>query len=260
MMVSIMPEGCPIRRLNRLQQLFIRNGLWRHFYKKYRKTMRSAIIENVVRMLSCGRNIRGITVYQCSNPDCQLEKHVPFTCKSRFCPSCGKKLTDQWVEQQKAVLPDCPWQHITFTMPDALWELFRYNRHLLNGLAKLSANVILKVGKKQGIVVGLFTVLHTFGRSLVWNIHIHLSVTRGGITPDGKRWKPLYFSGSSLMPQLRYAIINLFRKARVQEQLTLPNDLKAQCPNRAAYNRWLDSHYQKHWVVHFAKACTNAEG
>ena len=108
--------------------------------------MRSAIVENVVRMLSCGRHIRGITVYQCSNPDCQLRKHVPFTCKSRFCPSCGKKLTDQWVEQQKAVMPDCPWQHITFTMPDALWELFRYNRHLLNDLSRLSAGVILKVG------------------------------------------------------------------------------------------------------------------
>ena len=87
--------------------------------------------------------------------------------------------------------------------------------------------MILKVGKKQGVVVGVFTVLHTFGRSLIWNIHIHLSVTRGGITPDGKRWKPLYFSGASLMPQWRYAIINLFPKAWDQEQLTLPDDLKA---------------------------------
>lgn len=221
--------------------------------------MRRGVVENVVRMLSCGRNIRGITVYQCSNPDCQLRKHVPFTCKSRFCPSCGKKLTDQWVEQQKTVMPDCPWQHITFTMPDALWELFRYNRHLLNDLSRLSAEVILKVGKKQKVVVGIFTVLHTFGRSLIWNVHIHLSVTRGGITPDGQRWKPVYFSGASLMPQWRYAIIDLFRQAWDQGQLTLPDDLEAQCPDRAAFNRWLDRHYQKHWVVHFAQACANAE-
>ena len=53
--------------------------------------------------------------------------------------------------------------------------------------------------------------------------------------------------------------IPIHRAAWDRGQLTLPSALKAQCPNRATFNCWLDSHYQKHWVVHFAKACANAE-
>lgn len=144
-------------------------------------------------------------------------------------------------------------------MPSELWKLFLYNRHLLNKLAKLAANTLIKAANKQGVIPGIFTVLHTFGRDLKWNVHIHLSVTRGGLTPGGKCWKPLYFSNTALMPQWRYAIIDLFRSAWDQGQLTLPCHLKRQCPDRPAFNRWLDKHYRKHWLVYFAKACDNAE-
>nr|CBX86931.1 transposase [Photobacterium damselae subsp. damselae] len=40
---------------------------------------------------------------------------------------------------------------------------------------------ILEFAKKRGIEIGLFCVVHTFGRQLNWNVHFHLSVTRGGI-------------------------------------------------------------------------------
>ena len=121
-------------------------------------------------------------------------------------------------------------------MPGELWKLFRYNRHLLNKLSKLAADTLIKTARKQGVIPGIFTVLHTFGRDLKWNVHIHLSITRGGLTHDGKNWKPLYFSNAALMPQWRYATIDLLRAA------------------------WdLDKHYRKHWMVYFAKACDNAE-
>ncbi|MFK0569557.1 transposase [Endozoicomonas sp.] len=34
---------------------------------------------------------------------------------------------------------------------------------------------------KKGIRSGIFTALHTFGRDLKWNTHVHLSVTTGGL-------------------------------------------------------------------------------
>ncbi|MBI3814187.1 MAG: transposase zinc-binding domain-containing protein [Nitrospinae bacterium] len=30
---------------------------------------------------------------------CGTKKRVPFTCKSRFCTSCGKKYVDKWVDK-----------------------------------------------------------------------------------------------------------------------------------------------------------------
>ena len=105
------------------------------------------------------------------------------------------------------------WQHITFTMPSELWELFRYNRELLGCLSGLGAKIILKVARKKGILPGIFTALHTFGRDLKWNVHVHLSVTVGGLANDNTAWKPLYYSKKQLMPMWRYEIISLFREA-----------------------------------------------
>jgi len=51
------------------------------------------------------------------------------TCHCRACPSCGQKATDQWIANQYNRLPDCPWQHLVFTLPDTLWPLFFHNRH-----------------------------------------------------------------------------------------------------------------------------------
>ena len=79
-------------------------------------------------------------------------------------------------------------------MPSELWELFRYNRELLGCLSALAAKVILKLARKKGILPGIFTALHTFGRDLKWNVHVHLSVTRGGLANDNQHWKILFFS------------------------------------------------------------------
>ena len=246
-----------IRLPTRLKALFQKGGAWWHFYQKYQHRMRPAIVENVIKMLSCGLTVRGYAVFQCSNPQCQHQKKVCFSCKSRFCPTCGKKLTDQWIQQQKTILPDTQWQHITFTLPSELWALFRYNRHLLGKPSAVAAKVMLKLSRKKGILPGIFTALHTFGRDLKWNVHVHLSITCGGLTDDQKAWKRIFFSKQVLMPMWRYEITHLLREAYNRGELELPKDLQATCSGKTEFNRWLDTHYKKPWIVHFAKPSKN---
>ena len=50
--------------------------------------IRESVCLEVEKMLSCGLIGNGCTVYKC--PDCSHEHIVPFTCKSRFCTSCGQ--------------------------------------------------------------------------------------------------------------------------------------------------------------------------
>ena len=69
-------------------------------------------------------------------------------------------------------------------MPDVLWELFKLNRTLPGKLSPPAAQSIQTFAEKKGGTPGVFTILHTFGRKLNWNIHIHLSVTRGGLCDD----------------------------------------------------------------------------
>ncbi|MGF6472945.1 transposase [Paraburkholderia youngii] len=111
----------------------------------------------------------GYASHCCSNGACPHRKKVCFSCKSRFCPTCGKKATDQWIATQTARLPQTRWQHITLTMPSALWEVFRLNRALLKAPSRLAAGIIEKTAARKGILPGIFTALHTFGRDLQWN-------------------------------------------------------------------------------------------
>jgi len=81
-------------------------------------------------------------------------------------------------------LPKTDWQHITFTIPDKLWPLFQEDRRLLHQFAALAPDVILTLAKKKKMKVAIFTALHTFGRDLKWHVHLHLSVTMGGLSLD----------------------------------------------------------------------------
>ena len=57
-----------------------------------------------------------------------------------FCSSCGKKATEQWIENNLSMLPNVPWQHITFTLPQELRDFFWMNRDLVNHLVKNSSS------------------------------------------------------------------------------------------------------------------------
>ena len=244
-----------MRLVSPIKKLFGVGQLWWRFYQKHKDTLRPAIVDNVIAMLSCGLSVRGYVLYECSNAACSHAKKVAFSCKSRLCPTCGKKATDQWLKTQQAVLPQTTWQHITFTMPSELWQLFKLNRALLGQLSPLAAKTVQTVAQQKKCLPGIFTALHTFGRDLKWNVHIHLSVTLGGLADDLATWKRLYFPKRLIMPQWRYQIINLLRQAYQRGELVLPPVLEQRCPTPQAFNAWLDSHYRKAWIVDLAKPC-----
>ena len=97
--------------------------------------------------------------YDCPNPECTHTKRVLFTCKSRSCPSCGKKATYQWSAKQQAILPATKWPHIVMTMPKELWRLFALNRQLLSDLSpfisrKLHSNPSQQSTRNAGYLHG----------------------------------------------------------------------------------------------------------
>jgi len=80
-----------------IQALLQKDNAWWNFYNKHSDSIRPAVLDNIVNMLSCGLMVRGYKTYRCSNNECSHTKKVSFGCKSRFCPTCGKKSTDEWV-------------------------------------------------------------------------------------------------------------------------------------------------------------------
>jgi hypothetical protein len=163
------------------------------------------------KVLKCRTSALGAAVFE-SDTETKL---VFGTCKSRVCPSCGQRATLQWHREQWAALPDIPYKGIVFTMPNTLWPVFRQNRHLLRDLPTIGAAVIQQWAKDQyGVRVIIVVVLHTFGRRMNFNCHLHILVSAGGLQEPKARWIPsLYHHRDTLMRKWRDTVVSYLSKA-----------------------------------------------
>jgi len=85
---------------------------------------REVVKENVEKILSCGdKDKLGYSLYQCDK--CGFKHYCANTCKSRFCNSCGKIATDNWIVKAQERFVNLPHYHIVFSPPSELWLLFR---------------------------------------------------------------------------------------------------------------------------------------
>lgn len=132
-------------------------------------------------------------------------------------------------------------------MPSALWDFFWMNRFLLNKIGLIAARAVQSIANSKGVTPAIFIAIHTFGRDLKRNVHVHLSVTTGGISFNLCAWKNLFFDQKKLMRIWRYEIVTLFRSAT----LTLPPEVRKQL-NHLRFNTFLDRLYRKTWIVHCA--------
>lgn len=143
--------------------------------------LRSAVLKNVDKVIKCGDPSMGYALYHCEN--CSKFKYVYFTCKSRFCNSCGAKYIQDRASKISSKLINCKHRHIVFTIPEELRIFFRKDRDLLHLLFKASADTVLtwfsKLNKSENFKPGIISTMHTFGRDLKWNPHIHMIVTEG---------------------------------------------------------------------------------
>lgn len=175
---------------------------------------RQVVIENVDRMLNCGDPSFGGSMYVCSH--CGEMKFVPFRCKSRFCPSCGVKYCQERSLSMAFKLIHCTHRHCVFTIDEQLRPFFLQDRSLLDCLFLAVRSVVLRmfhnINKSKNFVPGFICVLHTFGRSLQWNPHIHCLITEGGFSDDGF-WRVVkHFNYTLLRKSFQAALLDGLEK------------------------------------------------
>nr|WP_273908581.1 transposase [Enterobacter bugandensis] len=97
---------------------------------------------------------------------------------------------------------------------------------------------MLRWARRQGVEVGIFCVLHTYGRPLNQHQHIHLSVTRGGL-------------------DIRHGVLRgaVTRLLRLSYDLISPGSQPGlgHIRDKKQWQRYLQAQYGRRWKVYFAK-------
>ena len=143
-------------------------------------------------ILACRTEQLGGHLWRCDC--CRAEVFSYHSCKNRSCPRCHKDQTERWIAARKAELLACPYFHVTVTVPEELRDVLRANqRDGYAALMRATAEGIIQLARDPRHVaatVGVMSVLHTWTQQLVYHPHVHCLVTGGGISDDGRDWRP----------------------------------------------------------------------
>lgn len=241
-----------------IKHIFQHNDNWNRFKDQHDALIRPDVHYNIDKVFSCKTDKLGFHQYVC--PTCGNTKKVPHTCKSRFCSSCGKIAVDNWAQTSISKFPDIQYRHIVFTLPEQLRILCLLNRKLLlNALFKLAANSIISWTKEnKDCMPGIISVLHTFGKTLDFNPHIHIVVSCGGLSIDHSKWIPVsIFPEKVLKARWKYNVISFIRSSFKNNKLLLANPVKL-LKSYTAFNSFLNMLYQRYiWYVHIGRKLTS---
>ena len=177
-----------------IKQIF--KDWWKKFLSTYPNiNIRNVVFSNVERMLKCKTWDLGFSIFSC--PNCGKEKIVPHTCKSRICSSCGNKYNKQRETSIFSKLFKYKHRHVVFTIAEELRPFFRQDRKRLNYLFQASSITVKywvkEKYKKLDVTPAFVSILHTFGRSLIFNPHIHMILLDGGISNSNNNFVKINF-------------------------------------------------------------------
>lgn len=178
--------------------------------------------KEIKKLIDCHNQNLGCNVYHCS--DCNDFCFIGHTCKSRFCSSCGYKYKLDRVDNILSTAYNCKHRQIVFTCAKELWPYFfvhfkplinlyfdAVNKtiySILNDSFKLNHGVLKKYTSKTKYTPGFFAFLHTFGRDLKWNPHIHILIAEIKLSHD-KCFKWEYFDFNALSKRFMKILLDL---------------------------------------------------
>ena len=171
---------------NILKQIFFdENKNWDRFVNIHRENIRKIVIEEVEKFWLCGEKEAGFSLFSCEV--CGDIKIVPHRCKGRFCSVCATGYMQEWSMKTAENMYDMPHRYIIFTLPADLWEIFLRRHELLKDLIDISVELLKDWFKKrEKVEIGIMVRLHKFGATMNFNPHVHVLMTEGGLTNEGK--------------------------------------------------------------------------
>jgi len=186
---------------------------------------------------ACRTPVLGGALHYC--PACATRHYAYHSCNDRHCPQCGHTDADQWLSDHTALLLPVPYFLVTFTVPELLRLWMRSHPALayriLFAASAQALQDLARNPRRLDATLGMLGILHTWTRTLVYHPHVHYLVPGGGLSLDGRAWKPS--RGRFLLPvkPLSDHFRTCFRQALEREA---PDALK-ELPARIWKPRWV---------------------
>jgi hypothetical protein len=179
------------------------------------------------------------------------------SCRNRYCPQCGARTKDAWLQGRLADVLPVPYAHLVFTLPHCLNALYgahpRWVIDILFACTAQTLNEFAANSRWMGVSEGkpaFSLVLHTWTQDLQRHLHVHAVMACGVLGTDGQWHVPIrkpnfLFPVEALSTVFRAKFMQALLQAKAQADL--PRDPSL------AQSDWRDRQRQlyKHpWVVY----------
>ena len=180
------------------------------------------------------------------------------SCRNRHCPKCQAQARERWLHARERELLDVPYVHVVFTLPHGLLPLaYRNSARLYTWLFQASAATLREVAadpRHLGAEIGVLSILHTWGQTLVRHPHVHCVVPAGGLSPDHQRWIHPKCAGFFLPVKVlsrvfRGKFVEALRRAYLREQLDL-SGASEHLRDQTQWHAFVDALFETDWVVY----------
>jgi len=200
---------------------------------------------NAIRV--CQTQALGVDFYACQ--ECGEITKVYHSCKNRFCPTCSWQDTLKWAEKVKDKMVDLPHRHVVMTLPHQLNGLIKGNKNkLLSALMRVAADVFKDwMEDKYNIKPGIISVLHTFGETKDFHVHVHMIVSWGGINNKTSELKPIKEQ------YVNYDFLKKKFRCKFEDELISmfdSNTLQHHFADRHEFMRFVKLINRKKWIIH----------
>jgi hypothetical protein len=147
--------------------------------------------------------------------------------------------------------------HVVFTLPAEIGAVADANKAALYDLLfRTAADTLLTIAadpKHLGAKLGVTAVLHSWGSAMCHHPHVHMIVTGGGLSADGRAWvasRPDFLVPVRVLSRLfRRRFLEGLAALHGQGRLAFFGD-RARLAEPAAFTRWLAPLRTKDWVVY----------
>ena len=180
------------------------------------------------------------------------------SCRNRHCPKCQAQARERWLHARERDLLDVPYVHVVFTLPHALLPLaYRNSGRLYGWLFQTTAATLREVAadpRHLGAEVGVLSLLHTWGQTLVRHPHVHCVVPAGGLSPDHQRWIRPKHAGFFLPVKVlsrvfRGKYVEALRRAYDRHELDLAG-ASEHLRDAGQWRTFVDALFDTDWVVY----------